>query len=157
MGKSRGYSLKNIDLQNYCKAKASSMPVHFKNTVEVANVLRGKTIKRANAYLKNVIAKKECVPFKKFKGGVGRCAQAKQFKVTQGRWPRKSARFLLDLLRNAVSNAEYKGMDTDRLHILHIKVNSAPLNRRRTFRAHGHITPYMSHQSHLEVVLAEKE
>ena len=34
--------------------------------------------------------------------------QAKQFKTTQGRWPKKSAEFLLQLLKNAESNAEYK-------------------------------------------------
>lgn len=34
--------------------------------------------------------------------------QAKAWGATQGRWPRKSARFLLDLLKNAESNAQYK-------------------------------------------------
>lgn len=34
--------------------------------------------------------------------------QAKAFKHSQGRWPKKSAEFLLQLLKNAESNAEYK-------------------------------------------------
>lgn len=34
--------------------------------------------------------------------------QAKAWGITQGRWPKKSARFLLDLLKNAESNAQYK-------------------------------------------------
>ena len=34
--------------------------------------------------------------------------QSKQFKCTQGRWPKKSAEFLLQLLKNAESNAELK-------------------------------------------------
>ncbi len=34
--------------------------------------------------------------------------QAKNHKTTQGRWPQKSAEFLLQLLKNAESNAEYK-------------------------------------------------
>lgn len=33
------------------------------------------TLARAVRYLKNVIAKKECVPFRVYNGGVGRCAQ----------------------------------------------------------------------------------
>lgn len=77
---------------------------------------------RAVRYLKNVIEKKECIPFRRFNGGVGRCAQAKQFGTTQGRWPKKSAEFLLQLLRNAESNADYKGLDVDRLVIDHIQV-----------------------------------
>jgi len=32
-------------------------------------------LRRAVVYLKNVIAHKECVPFRRFTGGVGRCAQ----------------------------------------------------------------------------------
>lgn len=34
--------------------------------------------------------------------------QAKHFQTTQGRWPKKSAEFLLQLLKNAESNAEVK-------------------------------------------------
>lgn len=34
--------------------------------------------------------------------------QAKQFGWTQGRWPKKSAEFLLHMLKNAESNAELK-------------------------------------------------
>lgn len=34
--------------------------------------------------------------------------KAKQFGWTQGRWPKKSAEFLLHMLKNAESNAELK-------------------------------------------------
>jgi len=34
--------------------------------------------------------------------------QAKAWGVTQGRWPKKSAEFVLQLLKNAESNAEFK-------------------------------------------------
>merc|ERR1711994_475237 len=74
-----------------------------------------------------------------------------------GRWPKKSAEFLLHLLKNAESNAEYKGLDADHLVIDHIQVNRAPHMRRRTYRAHGRINPYMSSPCHIEVVLVEKE
>lgn len=80
-------------------------------------------LRRAQRFLKNVVEKKECVPFRRFNGGVGRCAQAKQWGTTQGRWPKKSADFLLQLLKNAESNAEYKGLDVDRLVIDHIQVS----------------------------------
>merc|ERR1712217_750972 len=82
--------------------------------------------------------KKQCVPFRKFIGGIGRTPQAKAFKMSQGRWPIRSAKVLLDLLRNAESNAEFKNLDTDNLTIQHIQVNAAQQGRRRTYRAHGH-------------------
>lgn len=56
-----------------------------------------------------------------------------------GRWPKKSAEFLLQLLKNAESNADYRGLDVERLVIDHIQVNHAPCLRRRTYRAHGRI------------------
>ncbi len=39
----------------------------------------------------------------------------------------------------------------------HIQVNRAPHMRRRTYRAHGRINPYMSSPCHIEVCLVEKE
>lgn len=86
-------------------------------------------LRRAQRFLKNVVDKKECVPYRNFNGGVGRCAQAKQWGTTQGRWPKKSADFLLQLLKNAESNAEYKGLDVDRLVIDHILVSILEINR----------------------------
>merc|ERR1712137_1355698 len=65
--------------------------------------------------------------------------------------------FLLQLLKNAESNAEYKGLDPDHLVIEHIQVNRAPKMRRRTYRAHGRINPYMSSPCHIEIFLVEKE
>ncbi|KFD51116.1 hypothetical protein M514_08016 [Trichuris suis] len=151
------YSTEPENAAKSCKARGSDLRVHFKNTRETARVIRNMTLRRAVTYLKNVIAKKEIVPFRRFKGGVGRKAQCKQWKWTQGRWPKKSAEFLLQLLRNAESNAEFKGLDTDRLVISHIAVQAAAKIRRRTYRAHGRINPYMSSPCHLEVILKEAE
>lgn len=47
----------------------------FQNTCETANAIKKMTLARSVRYLKNVIAKKECVPFRVYNGGVGRCAQ----------------------------------------------------------------------------------
>ncbi|VDO92763.1 unnamed protein product [Soboliphyme baturini] len=140
-----------------CKARGSDLRVHFKNTRETAQAIKKMPLKRAIRYLKNVIDKKEIVPFRRYCGGVGHKAQAKAWKHTQGRWPKKSAQFLLQLLRNAESNAEFKGLDTDRVIIDHIQVQRAPKMRRRTYRAHGRINPYMSSPCHIEVILTEKE
>ena len=87
---------------------------------------------KATKYLKDVTLKKQCVPFHHYNSGVGRCSQAKQQGWMQGRWPNKSAEFLLHMLKNAESNAELKGLDVDSLVIEHIQVNKAPKMRHRT-------------------------
>ncbi|XP_068693415.1 large ribosomal subunit protein uL22-like [Montipora capricornis] len=142
-----------------CKARGSNLRVHFKNTHEAAAAIKGMHIRKANRYLKDVMAKKQIVPFRRFNGGIGRKAQAKNMNVpgSQGRWPKKSAEILLQLLKNAESNAEYKGLDVDSLVIEHVQVNAAPKMRRRTYRAHGRINPYMSSPCHIEMILAERE
>ena len=61
------------------------------------------------------------------------------------------------MLKNAESNAELKGLDVDSLVIEHIQVNKAPKMRRRTYRAHSRINPYMSSPCHIEMILTEKE
>ncbi|KAL3280539.1 hypothetical protein HHI36_003771 [Cryptolaemus montrouzieri] len=158
-GCGNNYSIKSNDLQllDHSKAKASNLPVHFKNTVETANAVRGMTVARALAYLKNVLAHKECVPFKKFKSGIGKTAQANQFGVVNGRWPQKSVKAVIEVIKNAISNAEYNNKDHDQFFIHHIQVNQAPTTTRRTYRAHGRINPYARHLCHIQVIIAIKK
>lgn len=85
------------------------------------------------------------------------CLQGKQFGVSRARHPVKSAEFLLSLLKNAEANADTKGLDTSNLIVKHIQVNQAPKQRRRTYRAHGRINPYMSNPCHIEMILTEGE
>ncbi len=73
-----------------------------------------------------------------------------------GRFPEKSVKHLLDLLKNAESNADVKSLNTENLVISHVQVNQAQRGRRRTYRAHGRINAYMSSPCHVEVILVEK-
>ncbi|KAI7856857.1 50S ribosomal protein L22 [Circinella umbellata] len=139
------------------KSRGSYLRVHFKNTHEVAVAIQGLKLSKAYSYLQNVTEHKQVIPFRHFNGGVGRTAQAKEFKATQGRWPVKSVKFITDLLKNAESNAEAKGLNVEELYISSIIVNQAPKHRRRTYRAHGRINPFMTSPSHIEVILTEKE
>merc|ERR1711868_47854 len=142
-----------------CKARGSHLRVHFKNTRETCHAIKGMDLKKAQSYLQHVIEKKEAIPFRRYCGGVGRTAQAKNAGSTNGqaRWPKKSAEFVLNLLSNAEANAELKSLEIDKLFVSHIQVNRAVQNRRRTYRAHGRINPYMSHPCHVELILSQKE
>ncbi|XP_003796343.1 60S ribosomal protein L17-like [Otolemur garnettii] len=154
------YSLDPENPTKSCKSRGSNLRVHFKNTRETAQAIKGMRIGKATKYPKDVTLKKQCkqcVPFRRYNGGVGRCAQGKQWGWTQGRWPKKSAEFLLHMLKNAESNAELKGLDVDSLVIEHIQVNKAPKMRGGTYRAHGGINPHMSSPCHSEMILTEKE
>ncbi|XP_032944832.1 60S ribosomal protein L17-like [Rhinolophus ferrumequinum] len=114
-------------------------------------------IQTATKYLKDVILQKQCVPFQHYIGGVGRCAQDKQWGWTHVQRPKKSAEFLLHVLKNAESNFELKGLEVDSLVMEHIQVNKAPEMFCRTYRDHGQINPHLSSPCHREMVLTAKE
>ena len=151
------YSREASNPSKSCKAMGVDLRVHYKNTYETAQAIKGMGLNAAKKYLQDVCEKKQCIPFRKYTGCIGRTPQAKAFKMSQGRWPVKSAKIVLDLLRNAESNAEFKNLDPDNLVIYHIQVNAAQQGRRRTYRAHGRIGPYMNCPAHVEMILQEKE
>lgn len=95
------YSLDPENPTKSCKSRGSNLRVHFKNTRETAQAIKGTHICKATKCLKDVTLKKQCVLFRRYNGGVGRCAQTKQWVWTLGRWPKKSAEFLLHMLKNA--------------------------------------------------------
>ncbi len=85
-------------------------------------------------------------------------AQAKNVKSpgSLAGWPVASVKVVLKLLENAKANADVKELDEEMLYISHISCQQAPKGRRRTYRAHGRINPYMSQPSHIELVLTQK-
>jgi len=139
------------------KAMGVELRTSFKNTYNVAQAIKGMKLKQAMTYLEAVIDKKRCVPFRRFGSGVSRTGQANEFKFTQGRWPEKSCKIVLSLLKNAESNAEFKNLDADNMVVKHILVNRAQQGRRRTYRAHGRINAYMSSPCHIEMIVQEEE
>ncbi|TVY85550.1 60S ribosomal protein L17 [Lachnellula suecica] len=157
------YAATEISPNKSARARGAYLRVSFKNTRETAQAINGWKLQRAIKFLENVQEHKEAVPMRRYAGGTGRAAQGKwnwlgkQFGVSRARWPVKSAEFLLGLLKNAEANADTKGLDTGNLIVKHIQVNQAPKQRRRTYRAHGRINPYMSNPCHIELILTEGE
>ena len=92
------------------KARGSDLRTHFKNMRETAMAIKKMDLQEAKKYLEEVIAMRRCIVFRRYCGGVGRTAQAKNEGSTngQGRWPKKSAEMLLNILKNAESNAEVR-------------------------------------------------
>ncbi|KAF2673120.1 ribosomal protein L22 [Microthyrium microscopicum] len=149
------YGAEHLESAKSARSRGSYLRVSFKNTRETAQAINGWKVDRALQYLENVKEKKEAIPMRRYAGSTGRTAQGKQFGVSKARWPVKSADFLLGLLKNAEANADSKGLDTSNLIVKHIQVNQAPKQRRRTYRAHGRINPYMSNPCHIELILTE--
>ena len=140
------------------KSRGSALRVHYKNAVEVAHAVRHMKLGRAKEYLENVLQHKEAIPFLRFKGARSRHAQAKNLKTPGSLcgWPRNAVKAVLGLLANAEANAAKNNLETEELTVGHSQVNMAPKGRRRTYRAHGRINPYMRVPAHIEVILTKK-
>lgn len=132
------------------KCRISDLRAHYKNTYEVARACKGMKLKRAIHYMDNCLEHKQIIPFRRYTGGVGRHAQCKVYKHTQGRWPEKSLKAVRELLINLKANAESAKLDVDACVINHVVVQRAVSGRRRTYRAHGRISPYLSSNCHVE-------
>ena len=68
-----------------------------------------------------------------------------------GRWPEKSCKVVLGLLQNLEANALVKNLEVEKLIITHVQVNKAQYKKRRTYRAHGRISPYKAMPCHVQI------
>ena len=107
---------------------------------------------KAEEYLKDVLEHKRCIPYSRYDHSVGRCSAAIQFGLTKGRYPEKSVRIMLNLLKNAKANAETKKLNVEKVLIKNVLVNHATEGRRRTYRAHGSINAYCSSNCHVYII-----
>lgn len=54
------------------KCRVNDLRAHFKNTYETARLVRGMKVKKAIKYMEDVLEHKQCIPYRRFTGHVGR-------------------------------------------------------------------------------------
>ncbi len=69
------YSTQPAVVAKSASARGSYLRTHFKNTYETAMAIKGMPLKKAVAYLNAVKDMKQCIPFRRFRGGIGRTPQ----------------------------------------------------------------------------------
>ena len=135
------------------RAMAKSLKISPKHSVEICNAIRGMDVEKAKAYLNDVIEMKKSVPFKRHNKKVGH--RKGQEGWPSGRYPIKAAEQILKVLENAEANAEYQGMDTEKLFIEHISSHRGIVIRGYIPRAFGRMTPFNTPTTHIQIVLQE--
>ncbi len=150
-----GYSITDMNLEKTAKASGRELRISPKHAREVCNTIKGMKLDQAKDYLKQVILKKKPVPFRRFNKKVGhRHGLEKAF---SGRYPVKAAQQILGVLEGAEANAEYKGLDMERLRIIHASAYPGMKIKRFIPRAFGRSSPRFNTLSHVELVLEEME
>ena len=135
------------------KALGRGLKVSPKHAVEICNKIRGMKVENAKNYLEDVIEMKKAVPFKRHNKKVGHRRGLGGWPT--GRYPVKAATQILDVLQNAEANAEYKGLDTENLKIMHISSHRGYIIRGWTSRAFGRASPFNTPTTHIQIVLGE--
>jgi large subunit ribosomal protein L22 len=150
------YSLKLRDESKIAKAVLFDVPVSIKYMREIAATIKGMKLAEAEKFLEDVIRLKQPVPFRRYHGKVShKKGLADKFGWPSGRYPVKGARYMLELLRTVKANAENKGLNPEKLVIIHVVAHKGPTLKRYMPRAFGRATPKFRRTSHLEVVVRE--
>ena len=110
-----GYAVKKFNKEHMAKAMSRGLPISLKKSVEVCNFIRGKNVNEAKEMLKKVSEKKMVVPFKRFNKDLGH-----KKGEGPGRFPVNVTNSLRKLLETAEANAQFKGLNTSNLIIMHI-------------------------------------
>jgi len=131
------------------------MELHIspKHAREICRTLRGMRANAARAFLEDVIALKRPVRFKRYRRNVAHRHNLVGWDA--GRYPEKAARAVLAVLDNALANAEYKGMEAERMRILHAGTKKGRTIQGWMPRAMGRATPKNTETVSVEMVLTE--
>jgi len=148
-----GYSVGWVDPDKTVKASGRELRISPKAAREICASIKGMSLEEAKRFLEDVIAKRRPVPYRRYKKKVPHRRGLQKFYA--GRYPVKAAKKILDVLRNAEANAEYKGLDVDSLKVVHASAYPGAKIRNYIPRAFGRATPYFETLCHVEIVLEE--
>ena len=141
---------KEYDKERMVRAAGRNMNISYKHAVEICREIKGKMLDDAIKLLEDVIALKRPIPFKRYKRDVGHRRELQKRKI--GRYPQKAARHILKILKSLRANAEDKGLDPERIRIIHAVAHRGSIRYKRMPRAFGVSAPVREVLVHVEVI-----
>lgn len=151
-----GYSITGLDPDRTAIASGRDIRCSPKHAREICNTIGGMMIEDAKIFLDKVILQKQAIPFKRYNKKQAHHKGLDRFRWDAGRYPVKAAQAVLDVIANAENNAEYKGLDLDRVRIIHAATHQGRKIKKYIPRAFGRSTPYFKTLTHIEIVLEEE-
>lgn len=148
------YSFQKYEKSRHVRASIRDKSMSHKHSREIALAIKGKSIEKAREFLESVLEKKIAVPYRRYHNEVAHRSNIRDG-FCSGRYPKKATTEFLKLLDNLESNAEYKGMDLDRLRIISAVVHKGTKLKRFTPRAMGRASPKYDTLVHVELVAME--
>lgn len=137
------------------RALGKEMRISPKHAMEVCREIRGMRLAAAKEYLQSVVAKKRAVPFKRHGKKLAHKRALPNWDA--GQYPVKAAGAILEVLENAEANASYKGLDLERLRIVHSSAQKGITIPGFKPRAFARATPFNRPTTNIEIILKEAE
>lgn len=145
-----GYSFEGFDPAVHVRASGREVNVSPKAAREVALTIKGMSVTKAIGLLELVEEKKMAVAFRRHKLKVGHRSELQGFPT--GSYPVKTAKAFIDVLRNLQSNSEFKGLDPERVQIVHASAYAGRTIKDFVQRAYGRSSPNFHQLVHIELV-----
>ncbi|KYH38711.1 MAG: 50S ribosomal protein L22 [Candidatus Bathyarchaeota archaeon B23] len=145
--------MKGLDPDRTAIASGRDLRISPKAAREICHYLKGMNLQRAKEVLREVIELRRAIPHRRHKKKIPHRRGLQGFYA--GRYPVKAAEAILKVLEAVEANAEFKGLYTDRLRIIHIAAQRGPVIRKYIYRAFGRATPYFERLTHIEVAVEE--
>ncbi|MBC8497754.1 50S ribosomal protein L22 [Candidatus Bathyarchaeota archaeon] len=147
------YSIQGLDPDRTAIASGRDLRVSHKAAREICHYVKGMRLEKAKDVLQEVAELKRPVPYRRHKKKVAHRKGVEGFDA--GRFPKKAAEAILKILDQVGANAEFKGLYSDRLKIIHIASHKGRVIRNYIPRAFGRSSPYFNYLTHVEVAVEE--
>ncbi len=147
------YSIIGLDPDKTAIASGRDLNISPKWAREICNTIKGMMFDKAVDYLEEVIAMNAMVPYKRHHKKRGHHAGLKKWHT--GGYPVRASKAILKVLKNVEANADNKGLDIDRLKIIHAAAHRARVIKKNIPRAFGRSSPYYNYLTHVEIAVEE--
>ena len=124
-----------------------NLKISRKISVEICRLIRNKTTAEAKKILERVLVKKEAIPYKRYTGNIPH----RKGKMAGGRYPLKASKTILDLVKNAESNAKHKGMSSE------LVISEISAHKGESQSRYGRKMGQQAKRAHVMIVVKEKK
>ena len=145
----KGYAIEKLPEKNAI-SRSVEEDISLKDAVNIAHFLRGKKISELRDIIDGVIEKRTAVPYFRYLDSVSH-----RRGVGPGRYPVKAMKAFKQTFLNAVANAEFKGLDTDNLRLVHVEASKGRMIKKYRPKAHGSAGLFVKDLVNISMVLEE--
>jgi len=148
-----GYSFAGLDDESIARTSGRDLRVSPKAAREICREIRGMWLRDARHLLQDVVEKRRPIPYRRHQKEVAHRAGIVGWYA--GRYPVKTAQVCLRLIDGLEANAEHKGLDVERLRVVHAAAQRARVLKRYIPRAFGRSSPDFERLCHIELAVRE--